>query len=131
MRTLSNSQAQSTIYGTIVFGIGPSAPDIAFSLVTIGNATKNRQHQMKTSNENGANAPSAVIGAQFPPRPKAIATFLASDDFLPGCQTLLHSIKVSGRLRIIRCHANWITKSLANSLFYHSCMMTMLDASTA
>eukprot|EP00956_Cyclotella_meneghiniana_P011764 scaffold16528_cov79-Cyclotella_meneghiniana.AAC.3 len=34
-----------------------------------------------------------VGGAPFPPRPKAIATFLASDDFLPGCQTLLHSIK--------------------------------------
>jgi len=28
-----------------------------------------------------------------PPRPKAIATFLSSEDFLPGCQTVLHSVK--------------------------------------
>ena len=28
-----------------------------------------------------------------PPRPKAIATFLSSRDFLPGCQTLLHSVR--------------------------------------
>jgi len=27
-----------------------------------------------------------------PPRPKAIATFISSRDFLPGCQCLLHSI---------------------------------------
>jgi len=32
-------------------------------------------------------------GAPFPPRPKAVATFLSSSDFLPGCQTLLHSVK--------------------------------------
>ncbi|KAL7541456.1 hypothetical protein ACHAXR_010953 [Thalassiosira sp. AJA248-18] len=32
-------------------------------------------------------------GAPFPPRPKAIATFISSMDFLPGCQTLLHSVK--------------------------------------
>jgi glycogenin glucosyltransferase len=28
-----------------------------------------------------------------PPRPKAIATFLSSRDFLPGCQALLHSVR--------------------------------------
>jgi glycogenin glucosyltransferase len=32
---------------------------------------------------------SSFIG---PPRPKAIATFLSSKDFLPGCQCLLHSV---------------------------------------
>eukprot|EP00985_Skeletonema_marinoi_P020591 scaffold12293_cov120-Skeletonema_marinoi.AAC.10 len=30
-----------------------------------------------------------------PPRPKAIATFLSSRDFLPGCQCLLHSINTN------------------------------------
>ncbi|KAL7516021.1 hypothetical protein ACHAWX_001082 [Stephanocyclus meneghinianus] len=40
-----------------------------------------------------ASGSSSVDGAPFPPRPKAIATFLSSKDFLPGCQTLLHSIK--------------------------------------
>ena len=36
----------------------------------------------------------SVSGAPFPPRPKAIATFISSEDFLPGVQTLLHSLKV-------------------------------------
>ncbi|KAL3764879.1 hypothetical protein ACHAWO_006727 [Cyclotella atomus] len=35
----------------------------------------------------------AAGGAPFPPRPKAIASFLASEDFVPGCQTLLYSVK--------------------------------------
>jgi len=30
-----------------------------------------------------------------PPRPKAIATFLSSRDFLPGCQCLLHSVNTN------------------------------------
>ena len=30
-----------------------------------------------------------------PPRPKAIATFISSRDFLPGCQCLLHSINTT------------------------------------
>jgi hypothetical protein len=30
----------------------------------------------------------------FPPRPDAIVTMLTSDDFLPGAQTLLYSVKV-------------------------------------
>merc|ERR1719253_1246080 len=34
-----------------------------------------------------------LVGAPFPPRPKAIATFLSSSDFLKGCQTLLYSAK--------------------------------------
>ena len=32
----------------------------------------------------------------FPPRPDAIVTMLTSDDFLPGAQTLLYSVKVHG-----------------------------------
>lgn len=43
-----------------------------------------------------------VGGEPFPPRPKAIATFLATNDFLPGCQTLLHSVKV-GEYAICVC----------------------------
>ena len=31
--------------------------------------------------------------AMFPPRPDAIVTLLHSDDFLPGVQTLLYSIR--------------------------------------
>lgn len=65
---------------------------------------------MKSSNRKGADTPSAVNGAQFPPRPKAIATFLASDDFLPGCETLLHSVKVSVRLRTIRFLIDWLPR---------------------
>lgn len=42
-----------------------------------------------------------LCGAPFPPRPKAIATFLASIDFVPGCQTLLHSLKVTKGRQIL------------------------------
>mmetsp|Transcript_40633 Transcript_40633/g.85337 ORF Transcript_40633/g.85337 Transcript_40633/m.85337 type:complete len:436 (-) Transcript_40633:136-1443(-) len=45
----------------------------------------------------GNNAGSAgnpnLCGAPFPPRPRAIATFLSSSDFTHGCQTLLYSVK--------------------------------------
>eukprot|EP00571_Detonula_confervacea_P017654 CAMPEP_0172312300 /NCGR_PEP_ID=MMETSP1058-20130122/17115_1 /TAXON_ID=83371 /ORGANISM="Detonula confervacea, Strain CCMP 353" /LENGTH=441 /DNA_ID=CAMNT_0013025711 /DNA_START=1 /DNA_END=1326 /DNA_ORIENTATION=+ len=41
----------------------------------------------------GGRAKRKLCGAPFPPRPKAIATFLSSSDFLPGCQTVLHSVK--------------------------------------
>ncbi|KAL3767652.1 hypothetical protein ACHAW5_006890 [Stephanodiscus triporus] len=34
-----------------------------------------------------------LCGAPFPPRPRAIATFLSSADYLPGCQTLLYSVR--------------------------------------
>jgi hypothetical protein len=37
----------------------------------------------------------AQVVAMFPPRPDAIMTLLHSDDFLPGVQTLLYSLKVS------------------------------------
>jgi hypothetical protein len=30
----------------------------------------------------------------YPPRPDAIMTLLTTDDFLPGAQTLLYSVKV-------------------------------------
>ncbi|KAL7536814.1 hypothetical protein ACHAWF_005573 [Thalassiosira exigua] len=43
----------------------------------------------------GEKNPSSSCGAPFPPRPKSIATFLSSADFLPGCQTLLHSLKTN------------------------------------
>ena len=33
-------------------------------------------------------------GAPFPPRPKAIVTILSSVDRIPGCQTLLYSLRV-------------------------------------
>ncbi|KAL7426998.1 hypothetical protein ACHAXH_002112 [Discostella pseudostelligera] len=51
-----------------------------------------------TSNKSGDTIAGGLLtgnlwGAPFPPRPKAIATFLASADFVPGCQTLLHSLK--------------------------------------
>lgn len=36
--------------------------------------------------------------ALLPPRPDAIVTLLTSDNFLPGAQTLLYSLKVSTRL---------------------------------
>jgi hypothetical protein len=39
----------------------------------------------------------------LPPRPDAITTLLTSDDYLPGAQTLLYSIKVSAARR---CHVN-------------------------
>lgn len=32
--------------------------------------------------------------AVLPPRPDAIMTLLTTDDFLPGAQTLLYSVKV-------------------------------------
>lgn len=53
-----------------------------------------------TSNNSGDTIAGGLLtgnlwGAPFPPRPKAIATFLASADFVPGCQTLLHSLKVN------------------------------------
>jgi hypothetical protein len=53
-----------------------------------------------TSNNSGDTISGGLLkgnlwGAPFPPRPKAIATFLASADFVPGCQTLLHSLKVN------------------------------------
>ena len=34
------------------------------------------------------------IEGPLPPRPTAIATLLTTDDFLPGAQTLLYSVKV-------------------------------------
>jgi hypothetical protein len=37
----------------------------------------------------------AKVVVMFPPRPDAIMTLLHSDDFLPGIQTLLYSLKVS------------------------------------
>ena len=36
----------------------------------------------------------AKVVAMFPPRPDAIVTLLHSDEFLPGTQTLLYSLKV-------------------------------------
>jgi hypothetical protein len=39
--------------------------------------------------------PVAQATPLFPPRPDAIATLITSDDFLPGAQTLLYSVKVS------------------------------------
>jgi hypothetical protein len=38
--------------------------------------------------------PIAEATPLFPPRPDAIVTMLTSDDFLPGAQTLLYSVKV-------------------------------------
>lgn len=38
--------------------------------------------------------PIAEATPLFPPRPDAIVTMLTSDDFLPGAQTLLYSLKV-------------------------------------
>ena len=54
-------------------------------------------HEMKASSASDVATTEfrAASGAPFPPRPKAIATFLASEDFVPGCQALLHSVKVS------------------------------------
>ena len=37
----------------------------------------------------------AKVVVMFPPRPDAIMTLLHSDDYLPGVQTLLYSLKVS------------------------------------
>jgi hypothetical protein len=38
--------------------------------------------------------PIAEATPLFPPRPDAIVTMLTSDDFLPGAQALLYSVKV-------------------------------------
>mmetsp|Transcript_16419 Transcript_16419/g.39291 ORF Transcript_16419/g.39291 Transcript_16419/m.39291 type:complete len:442 (-) Transcript_16419:167-1492(-) len=47
----------------------------------------------KNDDGGGIGAEMKLVGAPFPPRPKAIATFLSSSDFLKGCQTLLYSAK--------------------------------------
>jgi hypothetical protein len=38
----------------------------------------------------------------FPPRPDAIVTLLTTDDFLPGAQTLLYSIKVRSTGKVVQ-----------------------------
>ena len=70
------------------------------SIVVIKTPSQNASVDMNSSTlTRTASESSSVNGAPFPPRPKAVATFLSSKDFLPGCQTLLHSIKVSRRTR--------------------------------
>ena len=41
----------------------------------------------------------AQVVAMFPPRPDAVMTLLHSNDFLPGVQTLLYSLKVPAKRR--------------------------------
>lgn len=49
----------------------------------------------KMAAEESTEVQAAEAVAVLPPRPDAIMTLLTTDDFLPGAQTLLYSVKVS------------------------------------
>jgi hypothetical protein len=61
----------------------------------------------------------------FPPRPDGIVTMLTSDDYLPGAQTLLYSVKVHD---ILATHGRRQCRLRSNSCFIRVDLPPEIDA---
>lgn len=56
--------------------------------------------------------------AVLPPRPDAIITMLTTDDFLPGAQTLLYSVKVDFLIFVLVCMVLRSSHSCFSAVWY-------------